>query len=60
MRSSLRCVGDTVEITSGAFKGQIGTVSAINLEKEIAVVMVDMFGRATPNELKFDEFKKIN
>ena len=53
-------VGDTVEITSGAFKGQVGTVSAINLEKEIAVVMVDMFGRATPNELKFDEFKKIN
>ena len=52
--------GDTVEITSGAFKGQIGTVSAINLEKEIAVVRVDMFGRATPNELKFDEFKKIN
>ncbi len=53
-------VGDSVEIVSGIFAGQVGVVSSINEEKEELVVMIEMFGgRATPNELKFTDVKKI-
>ncbi len=52
--------GDSVEITQGPWTGQIGVVSSINEEKEIIVVMISMFGgRATPNELKFDQVRKL-
>ncbi len=51
--------GDQVEVISGPFIGQTGVVSAVNLEKEQVVVMIELFGRATPNELQFNQVKKL-
>ena len=53
-------VGDVVEITSGPFAGQIAEVSAVNEEKEIVTVLVEMFGRNTPSEESFSHVKKIS
>ncbi len=53
-------VGDVVEITSGPFTGQIAEVSAVNEEKEIVTVLVEMFGRNTPSEEAFSHVKKIS
>lgn len=53
-------VGENVEIIAGPWVGQIGVISNINEEKEIVTVMIKMFGdRATPNEFRFDEVKKL-
>ena len=53
-------VGDVVEITAGPFLGQIAEVSAVNMEKEIVTVLVEMFGRNTPSEEPFSHVKKIS
>lgn len=52
-------VGDTVSIISGAFQGQDATVESLDLEKQMVVVLVDFFGRQTPQELRFDEIEPI-
>lgn len=53
-------VGDKVDIVAGSFTGQIGEIASVNLEKEMAVVLVTIFGgRPTPLELQFKEFKKL-
>lgn len=51
--------GDQVEVISGPFVGQTGVVASVNLEKEQVVVMIEIFGRATPNELHFTQVRKI-
>lgn len=48
-------VGDVVNVISGTFAGQEATVDAIDVEKQIVTVLVDFFGRQTPQELRFDE-----
>lgn len=50
-------VGDQVEIISGNFKGSEGVIESIDLSKKIAVVLISMFGRATPAELSFSDLK---
>lgn len=52
-------VSDKVLITNGIWKNQIATVSAINGEKAIITVLVEMFGRLTPTELSFTDVQKI-
>lgn len=52
-------VGDKVEVTEGSFKGKVADVAAVNLEKEIVTIMVDMFGRNTPMEFPFNQVKKL-
>jgi transcriptional antiterminator NusG len=52
-------VGDKVEVTSGPWKNQVCEISAVNQEKNIVTVLIDMFGRLTPTELGFDEVKKL-
>jgi transcriptional antiterminator NusG len=52
-------VGDKVEVTEGSFLGKVAEVAAVNLEKEIVTIMVDMFGRNTPMEFPFSQVKKI-
>ncbi len=47
-------VGDKVEIKEGAFEGRIGEVSEIDFEQQHVKVMVDLFGRMTPVEVRFD------
>ncbi len=52
-------VGDQVEVTNGPFIGKIGVVASVNPEKEQVVVMIEMFGRNTPNELQYNQVRKV-
>lgn len=52
-------VGDVVNVVSGTFAGQEATVESIDVEKQIVTVLVDFFGRQTPQELRFDEVEVI-
>ncbi len=51
--------GDNVKIISGPFKGFAGTVEEVNADKQTLKAKVDMFGRATPVELEFDQVDKL-
>ncbi len=53
-------VGDSVRIISGPFKGFTGLVEEVNADKQVLRTKVDMFGRATPVELEFDQVDKID
>ena len=53
-------VGDTVKIISGPFKGFTGLVEEVNADRQTLRTKVDMFGRATPVELEFDQVDKLN
>ena len=52
--------GDNVKIISGPFKGFTGLVEKVNADKHTLKTTVDMFGRATPVELEFDQVDKLN
>jgi transcriptional antiterminator NusG len=51
-------VGEKVRITGGPFNDFIGSVAAIDMDKQKVRVMVDFFGRETPVELDFLEVTK--
>jgi len=51
-------VGDKVEFI-GSFKGYTGEVVAVNLEKEIATVIISSGDRSMSMDMPFTEFKKI-
>jgi transcriptional antiterminator NusG len=50
-------VGDVVTVISGTFAGQEATVESFDAEEQIVTVLVDFFGRQTPQELRFDEIE---
>ena len=52
-------VGDVVNVVSGTFAGQEATVESIDVEEQVVTVLVDFFGRQTPQELRFDEVEVI-
>lgn len=52
-------LGKEVQIISGAFEGQIGRVSYVDADQEKMMVDIDVFGRATPTEIDFTQFKEI-
>jgi len=52
-------VGDSIKIISGPFKGFAGAVEEVNVDKQTLRAKVDMFGRATPVELEFDQVDKL-
>ncbi|MDF2887132.1 MAG: NusG antitermination factor [Lacrimispora sp.] len=52
-------VGDTVVVTSGAWKDTVGAIKSINQGKKTITINVEMFGRETPVELNFSEIKKM-
>lgn len=52
-------VGESVKITATAFSGFPATVMEINQDKRKVKVEVEMFGRATPAELDFNQIEKI-
>ncbi|WP_124068027.1 transcription termination/antitermination protein NusG [Clostridium sp. E02] len=49
--------GDTVVVTSGAWKDTVGAIKSINGGKKTITIYVEMFGRETPVELNFNEVK---
>jgi len=52
--------GESVVVTSGAWKDTIGTVRSVNPSKHSVTISVEMFGRETPVELSFAEVKKLS
>lgn len=52
-------VGDTVQVISGTFAGQEVVVEEIDVEQQIVTVLVEVFGRQTPQELHIDEVKPL-
>ena len=52
-------VGDRIKVISETFYGQEAVVEKIDFENQIVTVLIDMFGRQTPNELRFDEVELI-
>ena len=51
-------VGREIEIGDGAFSGFVGLIDSIDEENERLTVMVSIFGRMTPVELRFDQVKR--
>lgn len=51
-------VGDEVNILGGPFAGKIGHVDSIDKEKQVARVLVDMFGGSTPVTVDLAQLEK--
>ena len=51
-------VGDEVVATTGAWRDTAGKIANINRQRQTVTIMVEMFGRETPVELRFTEVKK--
>ena len=51
--------GDTVVVTGGAWKDTAGVVTAINAQKQLVTINVEMFGRETPVVISFAEVQKM-
>ena len=45
-------------VTGGAWKDTAGVVTAINTQKQMVTINVELFGRETPVEISFAEIKK--
>ncbi|MCI0661779.1 MAG: hypothetical protein L0220_11950 [Acidobacteria bacterium] len=50
--------GEIVEIISGPLAKATGKVRDVNNDEQMLAVIVEIFGRDTPVELKFREVKK--
>ena len=50
--------GDSVTVIDGAFATLHATVSEINIEGQKITGLVEIFGRETPVELRFDQIEK--
>ncbi len=51
-------VGSEVEIAEGPFAGFVGIVDSLEEDNERMTIMVSIFGRMTPVELRFDQVKR--
>ncbi len=52
--------GDLVKVLSGPFAGREGQVEHIDLDKEIATVLIDLFGNKTPMEVELIQLEKAD
>lgn len=52
-------VGDVVEVTDGPFATLQATISEVNPEAQRITAMVELFGRDTPVELRFDQIAAV-
>ena len=50
-------VGDTVHVVSGVWENTEGVVRIINGEKKTLTISIDMYGRATPVEIGFEDVR---
>jgi len=53
-------VGEMVRIKSGAFQAFTAKIEAVDEERETVSVMVRIFGRTEPIELRFVDVRKIS
>jgi transcription termination/antitermination protein NusG len=51
--------GDVVSVVDGPFETLTATIADVNLEGERVTAMVELFGRDTPVELRFDQVKPL-
>lgn len=52
--------GDNIRVVDGAFAGFNGSVDMVKPEKQKVVVLVSIFGRATPVELEYTQVEKLS
>ena len=52
--------GDTVSVIAGVWKDTVGVVQRMDMSKQTATIMVELFGRETPVEIGFDEINKAS
>ena len=52
-------IGDAVEVSNGAFAGQVGTVEEINVATKEIKVSIDAFGKKTLFTVELDSIEKI-
>jgi len=50
----------TVEILDGPYKGQTGEVASVDADRQMVVVNIEFFGRATPTELDIESIKVVS
>lgn len=53
-------LGDTVRIKTGPFASFLGRVKAINRDRALLKIVVEIFGRRAPIILKFSEVEKLS
>lgn len=52
-------VGETIVVSSGAWKDTVGMIREVNAQKQTLTINVELFGRETPVEIHFSEVKKM-
>ena len=52
-------IGDHVIVTEGVWQDTDGVVQEVHPAKQMAVIVIDMFGRDTPVEIDFSELKLV-
>ena len=52
-------VGETIVVTSGAWKDTVGVIKEVNAQKQSLTINVELFGRETPVEISFTEVRKM-
>ena len=52
-------VGDMIKVISGAWMDTVGTIKAINKQKQTVTIDVEIFGRATAVEIDFVDIQKL-
>lgn len=51
--------GDMIKVISGAWMDTVGTIKAINKQKQTVTIDVEIFGRATAVEIDFVDIQKL-
>ena len=52
--------GDTIVVVAGAWKDTVGAVYKIDYNKQTVTINVELFGRATPEEISFSEVRTLD
>ena len=51
--------GDTVRVVAGAWKDTVGQIRAVNMQKRVVTIGVELFGRDTPVDIGFAEIVRL-
>jgi len=51
--------GDAIRVVEGPFSDFAGKIEEVNGDREMLKVLINIFGRDTPVELKFDQVEKL-
>ena len=53
-------VGDSITVVTGPFEGMVGVIKEIDLARQKAQVVLNMFGRETAVDMDFIQIEKIS